>query len=80
MSADYNERGETVFGAPVVFRRLTLCERRIDAGENRGGFSSFALEGRIDGGPLELWKANGRWRENDKAHPSDLAITADAHA
>lgn len=71
MMCDFNECSETVMGEPVVFRRLTLGERK----SNRGEISPFSLLGRVNGGDLELWKSNGRWRENDKAHPRDLAIS-----
>lgn len=68
---DFDQRCETVHGEPVAYRRLTLAERKSDAGE----ISAFALIGRVAGGDLELWKANGRWREDDRPHPRDLAIT-----
>lgn len=68
---DFTHQAETVHGEPVCYRRLTLAERK----DNRGEVSAFALIGRVAGGDLELWKANGRWRENDSAHPRDLAIS-----
>lgn len=80
MCSDFNEQTETVFGEPVVFRRLTLGERRIEVGSHKGEVTPFALIGRVNGGDLELWKSNGRWRENDQPHFRDLAITAGASA
>jgi hypothetical protein len=70
-AADYTHRAETVHGEAVVYRRLSLAERKTDLGE----ISNFALVGRVAGGDLELWKANGRWREDDSPHFRDLAIT-----
>jgi hypothetical protein len=70
-AAEYTQRAETVHGEPVVYRRLSLAERKSDRGE----VSDFALVGRVAGGDLELWKANGRWRENDAPYFRDLAIT-----
>lgn len=75
---EFNEQGETVYGEAVVFRRLTIAERKVYVGK-QGIVSPFGLIGRVNGNDLELWKLNGRWREDEKPHPRDLAITADAH-
>ena len=76
--SDFTDRTETVMGQPVAYRKLTLVERRITVGKQRGDVSPFALIGRVNGGSLELWKANGRWREDDQPHPLDLAISVPA--
>jgi hypothetical protein len=79
MDSEFNQRTETVLGELVLYRQLTVDERRIKAGKRKGEVSAFSLIGRVNGGDLELWKANGRWREDEKPHARDLAIAEPAH-
>lgn len=55
----------TVFGKPVQFCRL----REPVAG-------GYVFAGRVQGGHLELWRDNGRWREDETGHPLDLVLVA----
>ena len=70
-----DRRCGTVLGYPVEYRRLSDVERAI-VGPG-GGFvdlSPFVYIGRVAGRALEMWKENGRYREDDTAHPLDLAL------
>lgn len=67
----------TVHGHSVRnFRRLPESERQLNA----GGLSIWVFEGRVNGADLELWEATGRWREDGKAHPLDLAFACPANS
>jgi hypothetical protein len=64
MSGNHFDRlTETVHGARVVYARL-----KEPVGE-------FVYAGRVEGGELQLWTEDGRWRDSGEAHPFDLALT-----
>ena len=60
---EFDRRGETVLGRPVIFCRL------------KQPVAGFIYAGRVDGGFLDMWTEDGRWREDGVAHPLDLALT-----
>ncbi len=69
MAQEFDRAGGTVNGLPVEFRRLDAEERAI-----HGVAGPWAYIGFVRGEGPELWKNNGRWREDESPHPLDLAI------
>jgi len=61
---EFDRSTTTVLGRPVDFVRLD---------QPSGG---FVYCGRVDGGSLEMWTEQGRWREDASPHPLDLALVA----
>jgi hypothetical protein len=74
ISTTFDRHCFTVLGRPVDYRRLTIEERTAKRANGATEFTPWGYIGRVDGGSLELWKDNGRWREDDSAHPLDLAV------
>ncbi len=65
----------TVLNGRVEFRRLSDVERSIfGPGGVFVDLSPFVFIGRVNGGDLEMWKENGRYREDESPHPYDLAL------
>lgn len=71
MPTRYDRVCETVDGDTVQFRRLADRERETPA-----GLIPWVYLGLVNGSGPEMWKANGRWREDETPHPFDLAIAA----
>lgn len=76
MLKDFNRVCATVMGVRVEYRRLSDEEREIRIPGATVQLSEFVYIGRVSGAALEMWKENGRYREDEAAHPWDLALTS----
>ena len=64
----FDRVGETVLGAPVSFHRL------------KQPVGAFVYEGRVglatEEAAVELWTEEGRWHDDGRSHPLDLALVS----